>query len=196
MGMSNPPKTDHQTLLDAGFTESEIADMSPRARATRLEEAKAGEPATSESDVATGKRDAPIVAETVDDVLKLCVAGGGLDRRRNTAMGISNTVKVLCACTGLAFAYWVIVHKPEKVPTALGWDDLISCSDSTSLDGTRRLSVSENSHAILYEAHGPSDRGERSETISREGTWSFDETSKRYVVVLNGETTTYLCGFR
>jgi hypothetical protein len=183
---------DHQTLLDEGFSEQDIADMSPRARARRLEEAKAGEPATSKSDVATGKRDAPIVAETVDDVLKLCVAGGGLDRRRNTAMGISNPVKVLCACTCLAFVYWVIVHRTEKVPTALGWDDLVSCSDSTSLDGTRRLSVSENSHATLYEAHGPSDRRKGHETISREGTWSFDEISKRYLVVLNGETTTYL----
>jgi hypothetical protein len=107
-------------------------------------------------------------------------------------MGISNPVKAFCACTGVAFVYWMFLHRPERPPSAPGWDDLISCSEATSLDGTRRLSVSENSHAILYEAHGPSDRGERSETISREGTWSFDETSKRYVVVLSGETTTYL----
>jgi len=78
------------------------------------------------------------------------------------------------------------------VPTALGWDDLISCSDSTSLDGTRRLSVSGNSNATLYEARGPSDRRRDNEAISKEGTWSFDEISKRYLVVLNGETTTYL----
>jgi hypothetical protein len=189
MGISNSPKTDHQTLLDEGFSEQEIADMSPRARALRLEEAK---PATSESDVATGKRGAPI-AETVDDVRNLCVAGAGLlDRQRNTAMGISNAVRVLCACTCLAFVYWVIVHKPEKVPTALGWEDLIACSDSTSLDGTRHLFLSENSHATLYEAHGPSDRRRDHEIISKEGTWSLDEISKRYLVVLNGETTTYL----
>jgi hypothetical protein len=110
----------------------------------------------------------------------------------NMASGLSNTIKVLCACSGLAFAYWVFVHGPEKVPTVPGWDDLISCSDSTSLDGTRRLSVSENSHATLYEARGPSDRRKGHETISREGTWSFDEISKRYLVVLNGETTAYL----
>jgi hypothetical protein len=108
------------------------------------------------------------------------------------SVGLSNAVKVLCACSGIAFVYWVFVHRPEIVPTALGWGDLISCSDSTSLDGTRRLSVSENSHAILYEAHGPSDRRRGNETISKEGTWSFDEISKRYLLVLNGETTTYL----
>ena len=107
-------------------------------------------------------------------------------------MGISNAVKVLCACTCLAFVYWVIVHRPEKVPTALGWDDLISCSDSASLDGTRRLSMSENGHATLYESHGSSDRRKDHETTPREGAWSFDEISKRYLVVLNGETTTYL----
>jgi hypothetical protein len=106
--------------------------------------------------------------------------------------GLSNTIKVLCACSGIAFVYWVFVHRPEIVPTALGWDDLISCSDSTSLDGTKRLSVSENSHAILYEAHGPSDRRRGNETISKEGAWSFDQISKRYLVVLNGETRTYL----
>jgi hypothetical protein len=105
---------------------------------------------------------------------------------------LSNTIKVLCTCSGVALIYWAFVHRPEIVPTALGWDDLISCSDSTSLDGTRRLSVSENNNAILYEARGPSDRRRDNETISKEGTWSFDEISKKYLIVLNGETTTYL----
>jgi hypothetical protein len=113
-------------------------------------------------------------------------------RRCTMSACLSNAIKVLCACSGIAFVYWVFLHRPEIVPTALGWDGLISCSDSTSLDGTRRLSVSENSHAILYEAHRPSDRRRGNETISKEGTWSFDEISKRYLVVLNGETTTYL----
>ena len=45
---ATPPKSDHEILLDEGFSEQEIADMSPRVRAKRLEEAK---PTTSESDV-------------------------------------------------------------------------------------------------------------------------------------------------
>ena len=114
------------------------------------------------------------------------------DGHRTMSSSFSNTIKVLCTCSGIAFVYWTFVHRPEMVPTALGWDDLISCSDSTSLDGTRRLSVSGNSNATLYEARGPSDRSRDNEAISKEGTWSFDEISKRYLVVLNGETTTYL----
>jgi N12 class adenine-specific DNA methylase len=81
---ATPPKTDHETLLDAGFSEQEIADMSPRARASRLAEATESNDTTetagtatasspdkvAEEPSATGKRDAPVVAKTVDDVLK------------------------------------------------------------------------------------------------------------------------------
>jgi hypothetical protein len=56
-------------------------------------------------------------------------------------MGISNPVKAFCACTSVAFVYWIFLHRPEQSPAAAGWDDLISCSYSTSLDGTKRLDV-------------------------------------------------------
>jgi hypothetical protein len=72
----------------------------------------------------------------------------------------------------------------------LGWSYLLLRLDISGWD--KAPSVSETSHAILYDAHGPSDRRRGNETISKEGTWSFDEISKRYLVVLNGETTTYL----
>lgn len=84
------------------------------------------------------------------------------------------------------------MHRPERTPTAPGWDDLISCSYSTSLDGTKRLSIFENSHAALFEERGPADRKGDQEGPSIEGTWSFDQISKRYLVVFNGETTPYL----
>jgi Inorganic Pyrophosphatase len=98
---ATPPKTDHQTLLDEGFNEKEIADMSPRVRAQRLETAKSGNPISDGQQIrdvedksgfpikgaesapdalaagarraaerAPGRRDARIVATTVDDALK------------------------------------------------------------------------------------------------------------------------------
>ena len=89
---ATPPKTDHQTLLDEGFREKEIADMSPRVRAQRLETAKSGNPeaqsdlsikgaAESAPDAAAAgtqraagraprSRDARVVTTTVDDALK------------------------------------------------------------------------------------------------------------------------------
>lgn len=107
------------------------------------------------------------------------------------AAGLSTTIKVLCACSGVAFVYLMFEHRPAIAPTALGWNELIYCSDSTSLDGTRRLSFSENSRATLYAAQGSSDRRNGHEIISREGTWSFDESSNKYLVVLDGDTTEY-----
>jgi hypothetical protein len=108
-------------------------------------------------------------------------------------MGISKAFKVLGVSTGIAFICWMFSNRSEReAPAAPGWDGLISCAYSTSLDGTKRLSVSENSHATLYEEHEPLDRKQGDEIPPIEGTWSFDESSKRYLVVLNGETTTYV----
>jgi hypothetical protein len=86
----------------------------------------------------------------------------------------------------------MFLNRSERAPSAPGWDGLISCAYSTSFDGTKRLSVSENSHATLYEEHEPLDRKQGHEIAPMEGTWSFDESSKRYLVALNGETTTYV----
>jgi hypothetical protein len=55
----------------------------------------------------------------------------------------------------------------------------------------RRLVLSEYSHAVLYEARTLSGRREGKETVSKEGTWSLDEASNRYLIILNGETTAY-----
>jgi hypothetical protein len=107
------------------------------------------------------------------------------------AVSISSGAKILCACAGVAFVYFIFSAKTDKVRapirTVPGWEDLISCSYVTSLDGTKHLSISENNRATLYERVALSDK----KRISIEGIWSFDEISKRYFVALNGETTTY-----
>jgi hypothetical protein len=113
-------------------------------------------------------------------------------------MGVSifNGAKILCACAGAAFVCFIFSDRADKARTPIrivpGWQDLISCSYVTSLDGTKQLSISENNRATLYESVALSDKKRGDERISVEGTWSFDEISKQYFVALNGETTAYL----
>lgn len=112
------------------------------------------------------------------------------------AVSICNGAKILCACAGAAFVCYMFSVKTDKARAPIrivpGWENLISCSYATSLDGTKQLSVSENNRATLYESVALSDKKGSDKRISIEGTWSFDEISKQYFVALNGETTAYL----
>jgi hypothetical protein len=112
------------------------------------------------------------------------------------AVSILNGAKILCACAGAAFVCFIFSARTDKARAPIrivpGWEDLISCSYVTSLDGTKQLSISENNRATLYVSVALSDKKGGEERISIEGTWSFDEISKQYFVALNGETTTYL----
>jgi hypothetical protein len=112
------------------------------------------------------------------------------------AVSIFNGAKILCTCAGAAFVCFIFSARTDKARAPIrivpGWEDLISCSYVTSLDGTKQLSISENNRATLYESVALLDKTGGDERISIDGTWSFDETSKQYFVALNGETTTYL----
>jgi hypothetical protein len=71
---------------------------------------------------------------------------------------------------------------PKSTPnhtTAPGWNDLIACSETSSLDGTKSLSLGEDGTATLREEGA--DGKDRGTT----GKWSFDATSKRYAVITN-----------
>ena len=76
-------------------------------------------------------------------------------------------------------------------PIFPGWDDLIFCSYVQSFDGTKQLSFSANQFVRFSDYGSSSDRTKGQKDVTIDGTWSFDETSKRYAVSLNGETTVY-----
>ena len=56
---------------------------------------------------------------------------------------------------------------------------------------TKQLSFSPNQFVRFYDNGSSPDRTKGQKDVTIDGTWSFDETSKRYAVSLKGETTVY-----
>jgi hypothetical protein len=73
--------------------------------------------------------------------------------------------------------------EPVTIP---GWEELAMCSDTASIDGTKELELREDQRAFLRLK-----KGEDVTDQTIEGRWSFDESSKRYSVTVDGTTTTY-----
>jgi hypothetical protein len=106
--------------------------------------------------------------------------------------GIPNAVWALAliGCVALAFLYWGPKTPKATVPAVPAWDDLLACSDTISLDGTKHLALWDD-HSVLLESEHRSKNLDGKHDDSVRGAWSFDEISKRYAVTLNGATTTY-----
>jgi hypothetical protein len=79
--------------------------------------------------------------------------------------------------------------KVEEVTEAWppGFSELLDCTFTASLDGTRELELTESQQALFRE------RSANREGIDRtvDGKWSFDELTKLYYVTLDGEVTRY-----
>src|SRR5262249_36250296 len=75
-----------------------------------------------------------------------------------------------------------IATLPPAIP---GWDDLVACSVTTSLDEKKSLSLSENGQASLQA------EDQDGKISFANGEWRYEAASKRYSITLNGETTTY-----
>jgi hypothetical protein len=106
--------------------------------------------------------------------------------------------KVLYTLAAVALVYWIFFYKPDEALTTEiqsavpGWDDLIPCSDMVSFDGTKTLTLYEDHRTSVYYKDPLKEPKEGERGVTVEGTWSFDEISKRYSVTLNGLTTDYL----
>jgi hypothetical protein len=74
----------------------------------------------------------------------------------------------------------------EKWPA--GWADLLDCSYAVSFDGTKELNFFDAHEVTLYDKANRQPNGKFSKI---DGTWAFDETTKRYTVSLNGQSSTY-----
>ncbi len=109
--------------------------------------------------------------------------------------------KVLYTLAAVALVYWIFFYRPDEARTTEnkstppGWDDLAPCSDMVSFDGTKTLTLSEDHRASVYYKDPLKEPKEGERGVSVEGTWSFDEISKRYSVIFNGVTTDYLMLF-
>jgi hypothetical protein len=98
---------------------------------------------------------------------------------------------LLLICLVGAGIYWVFgrnqTDHQAKDTLAPGWYDLLDCSYTVSLDGTKELNVFENHGAVLYDKSVKMNGKYR----AIDGNWTFDEVTKLYSVTLNGETETY-----
>ncbi len=85
-----------------------------------------------------------------------------------------------------ALLLWILFIK-EKTPATLsppGWDDLVACSELVSIDGSKRLSLSENHVLKVYDKTGTKK--------AEGGTWSYREQSKQYSITLADQNWNYV----
>ena len=91
--------------------------------------------------------------------------------------------------------YWMFFRgdetkKPSTYDPPMGWLELLGCTGTRSLDGTKWLSLSDDKSAELRELL-PAKKHEKSKERLSNGEWNYDEASKKYIVSINGETTSY-----
>lgn len=75
-------------------------------------------------------------------------------------------------------------------PPPAGWLDLLGCTYTRSLDGTKFLSLGDDNGVELQEP-APPDKSGISKNLRTNGQWTYDEATKKYVVTVKGETTAY-----
>jgi hypothetical protein len=104
---------------------------------------------------------------------------------------------ILIACILGAVVYAIYFRpspnaiKSTRLPENPGWDDLSACSDATSLDGRKGLGLFSDGRASVYD-NTPIKDGETIADHTTDGTWHFDEASKRYSITFKGESADYL----
>jgi hypothetical protein len=98
-------------------------------------------------------------------------------------MATGRWFKVLCGLAAIGLAYGFLFYKKQSAnaPVTPGWNDPAGCSYMASLDGEKELLLFENHFVRKYETTG--------DRKSIEGTWSFDEDTQQYSVILDGVTT-------
>jgi hypothetical protein len=91
---------------------------------------------------------------------------------------------------GIVLVYVTIFHRSADSPSTPiipGWTDLAPCSYTTSFDGTKDLALDEDHRASRFDNAVVSDN----KNNPVRGSWSFDESSKRYSVTFGNDTTVY-----
>jgi len=162
------PTEQTEELKRYAWTDEEIAAMSPAQRRRKLREAMEtgqNEPtagsASTRQNPSKPAEDAPRTRLTKDLSGKLIYGGLG--------------VIFLCAI------FSVIFKQREAPQIVAGWDGISSCSFMVSLDGKRRLWLSEN-HFV---------RIEEPDQANSDGSWSVDESTGKYIVTVHGQSVTY-----
>ncbi len=98
-------------------------------------------------------------------------------------------ILIACAVTGAIYLTLDTGEEPEQAAksSSPGWENLLDCSHTASLDGTKELNLSENHRAVLYDKT----KKENGRYLTFNGDWNFNEATTLYTVSLNGEATVY-----
>jgi hypothetical protein len=102
------------------------------------------------------------------------------------SFSLNSSAKIVGGCGITVLLLWILFTK-EKTPATLspaGWDDLITCSELVSIDGAKRLSLSEDHVLKVYDKTGTKK--------AESGTWSYREQSKQYSIVLADQSWDYV----
>jgi hypothetical protein len=81
------------------------------------------------------------------------------------------------------------IAKTKLPPAASGWEELGNCVAAQSFDGSKSLTLLPDGNASLDNTSA--DDPKEMEQRQLFGTWKYDAASKRYAVVLKGETVVY-----
>jgi hypothetical protein len=108
---------------------------------------------------------------------------------RTEASRPSFILRAFWGCVMAALAYWIFHPRTTepRPPDAPGWADLESCTETASLDGTKRLSLLVNGEA-LYEASGVEGANKK---VKSRGKWSADGGQDRYRIDVDSAERTY-----
>jgi hypothetical protein len=98
---------------------------------------------------------------------------------------------LLLVCIVAGVGYWIFsawTNKPgQPEPWPPGFEDLIDCSYTSNLDGTKELNLLENNVAVMYDKSTK----ENGKYRRLKGKWAFDQTTKHYTVTLSDEAAVY-----
>jgi hypothetical protein len=157
-----------EALKRYGWSDDEIAGMSPAQRRAEFQDAMAtgqsepiAEPAPRRENPPKPLEGAPRNSPTKNLSGKVIYGGLG----------------VIFLCT----AFNVVFNQREAPQVIPGWDGISSCSFMVSFDGKRRLWLSENHFARIEEPN----------QARADGSWSFDESTTKYTVTVRDESVTY-----
>jgi hypothetical protein len=99
-------------------------------------------------------------------------------------------------CIAAVVLYFLLFrseHRP-KVPApepVAGWDELGSCSQTISLDGTKELFLDPQGQARIFDNAPLMKEGEPPLDRGGDGYWRLGPSGKQYAVTIAGETKNY-----
>ena len=99
-------------------------------------------------------------------------------------------VVIVVAAAGAVYLIFIRGEDAKQAtePGPAGWYELLDCSYTVSLDGSKELNLFQNQRAVMYDK---AKKNERGKYITVDGTWGFEEATKLYTITLNGESENY-----